>query len=481
MSSFRVNTNIMALNALGNVGATSDQFSKSMNRLSTGLRINSAADDPAGLIASESFRAQISGVTQAIQNSQDALNYAKTAEGALDEVGKLLRDGRTLAVASANSGALSTSQLQANQTQWNLIVSSINRIADQTQFGTKKLLNGSAGVNAMVVNSSAIRSMSIGGEIGTSTITADGSVSVAVTAAAAKATTTGTRQVAVANQAAYLAASVGAAAGSFAINGNTFTVSATDTWGQVIDKVNRASGQTGVVADVVDNTGSFSMRLTSVKYGSNAKVNLVDANGVLLSAAGNAAVTGTNAVASVTVGALPAQAFTGGQMGNDGLTLTDSRGNRIVLNEAGNAVATYANAGQVMVGSAQFQVGGNAGQTASLSLGNFAASTLGIDALDMTSASGASAAISAIDAAIDDLNRKRGEMGSFMSNSLESNIRSLRVAQQTLTATESSIRDTDVAAEMTNLTRLQILQQSGMAVLGQANKAPQAVLSLLQG
>src|SRR5688572_16689637 len=144
--SFRVNTDVAATNALRNVGATNSEFSKSIARLSTGLRINSAADDPAGLVISESFRAQIAGIDQAIRNSQDAVNYAKTAEGALDEVNRLLRDARTLAVAAGNAASMSEEQIQANQSQLNSIVQSITRIAGQTSYGTKKLLDGSAGV-----------------------------------------------------------------------------------------------------------------------------------------------------------------------------------------------------------------------------------------------------------------------------------------------------------------------------------------------
>src|SRR5688572_23173199 len=127
--SFRVNTNVAAMNALRNVGATNMEFAKSIARLSTGLRINSAADDPAGLIISENFRAQIAGIDQAIRNSQDAVNYAKTAEGALDEVNRLLRDARALAVAAGNSATLSDEQNQANQRQMSSIVASISRIS----------------------------------------------------------------------------------------------------------------------------------------------------------------------------------------------------------------------------------------------------------------------------------------------------------------------------------------------------------------
>jgi flagellin len=477
--SFRVNTNVSAMNALRNLNTTGMQFGGSINKLSTGLRINTAADDPAGLIASENFRAQISGVEQAIKNSQDALNYAKTAEGALDEISRLMRESRSLAVLSANTGTLSTSQLQANQTQIDLITRSIDRIAQQTQFGRKKILDGSAGVNAIIVDSVNLKSMTLSGEIGTQTLSADGAVTVDVTTAATKATHTGTRTTAAADLATYQATALGAA-GSFSINGLTFNVTATDTFGGVVQKINEMSGQTGVVAEATYGGGNGQIVLRQTTYGANFKVNLVDASGVIQAASGTVSVAGVNAVADVTVGTLNPVTFTAGFNGSDGLTLSDSKGNRIKLTEAGNAIATLTNVAQVTVGTAQFQIGGNANQTTLLSIPNFSSSALGFAGLDVTTAAGATAAITAIDDAIDGLNLKRGEIGSFMRNILESNIRSLGVTKENLSATESQIRDTDIADEMTQFTKLQILQQSGLSVLAQANAAPQAVLSLLR-
>jgi flagellin len=477
--SFRINTNVSAMNALRNLNTTGMEFAGSINKLSTGLRINSAADDPAGLIASENFRAQISGVTQAIKNSQDALNYSKTAEGALDEISRLMRESRSLAVLSANTGTLSTSQLQANQTQIDLITRSIDRIAQQTQFGRKKMLDGSAGVNAVIVDSVNLKSMTLSGEIGDQTLSADGAVTVDVTTAATKATHTGTRTTAAVDLATYTSTALGAA-GSFSINGLTFNVLATDTFGAVVQEINENSGQTGVVAEAVFSGGNGQIVLRQTTYGANFKVNLVDASGVIQAASGTVSVAGINAVADVTVGALNPVTFTAGFNGADGLTLSDSKGNRIKLTEAGNAVQTLANVAQVTVGTAQFQIGGNAGQTTLLSIPNFSATALGFAGLDVTTAAGATAAITAIDDAIDGLNLKRGEIGSFMRNILESNIRSLGVTKENLSATESQIRDTDIADEMTTFTKLQILQQSGLSVLAQANAAPQSVLSLLR-
>jgi flagellin len=475
--SFRINTNVSAMNAMRNLSQTGMMLANSVTRLSTGLRINNAGDDPSGLIASEKFRAQIAGMDQALKNNQDALNYAKTAEGALDEVNKLLRDARALAV--AYSGSLDSSQLVANQDQLNSILASIDRIASNTQFGTKKLLNGSSGVQATVVDGTDLKSIYLGGTVGTQSITADGSVNVQVTTAATQAAHTGTNTVATADLATYLATAVGTD-GSFAINGISINVASTDTWGDVVNKINDLSGQTGVRAEGSHDGTNGVIQLTQNNYGAAFKINLTDSAGIIQAAAGSATAAGVNAVASVTVGALNAVTFTGGQNGNNGLTLTDSAGNRVVLTETGNAVATYTGAAAVTAGSASFQIGAFAGQTTSLSLSSVSSASLSLSSLDVTSGSGATSAQSAIDTAIDTVSRMRGNIGSFMRNTLESNIRSLGVAKENLTATESSIRDVDIADEMATFTKLQILQQSGLAVLAQANSAPQSVLGLLR-
>lgn len=478
--SFRINTNVTAMNALRNLGTTAHSFSQSTTRLSTGMRINSAADDPSGLIFSENFRAQINGVTQAIRNNQDAVNYAKTAEGALDELSRLLRDGRTLAVASANTAVLDANQLQANQTQWNQIVASVNRIAAETQFGRKKLLDGSSGAIAAVVRPATIASMNLSGTFNGGTVPS-GAVDINVTTAATKATVTGSRLVTgFANVTAFRAGLVPATvAGSFSINGTSITASATDTWGDVVSKINAVSGTTGVVAEAIHDGTNGQIRLTSTTSGTKGNFTLAD-SGVLQAAASTATGTGINAVATVSIGGSPAVTFTGGQMGNDGVTLTDAEGNALKLREnvATGAVASVA---YVQVGLAQFQTGGNAGQRTSLNIGSFTSSALNIDNLDLTTSAGAAAALAAIDEAVGTLSRKRGDIGSFSKNVLESNIRSLGVAKENLSSTESMIRDTDIAEEMTNYTKLQILQQSGLSVLAQANQAPQGVLSLLRG
>lgn len=470
------------MGALRNLAMTGNDLGKSMARLSTGMRITSAGDDPAGLIVSENFRAQIAGIDQALRNNQDAVNYTKTAEGALDEVNKLLRDARSLAVGAANTGTMSAAQIQANQNQLKSIADSISRIASQTQFGDKKLLDGSSGVSANVTDPANVVSMTFGGSFNSAAINTDSLVTVDVSTVATQASLAGT--VIYTN-----ATDLVATDGSFSINGRTFTVSAANTVQDVLNMVNAASSTTGVSASLVSGTG---IQLKATQFGTIGNFSLSDANGVIRTA-GTSSATGTDAVASViidsngaTAGGLATVTFTGGKMGYNGLMLTDGAGN--FVNLAANATDAAFTAGNLKVGSTQFQIGANVNQTAALAVGNYASSQLGANIvsglnmsnLDITSISGATDALRVIDGAIGQISTARGDLGNFSRNVLESNMRSLGVAKENLAATESAIRDTDVAEEMTQFTKLQILQQSGMAMLAQANAAPQSVLSLLR-
>lgn len=477
MSTFRVNTNMMAMNALRNLGSTNSQFAGSVTRLSTGLRINSGADDPAGLQISEGFRAQISGLSQAMRNSQDATNFAKTAEGALDEVSRLLRDARALVLANGNEATLSADQKQANQNQLTSILNSVDRIASQTQFGQRRLLDGSAGVTTSIINRTAIESATIGGTFGTTAsnvpVNANGSVTVNVTTAAVKATVTG--------MAATATAAIGVD-GTISINNVQFNVTAGMTHQNLIDQINARSSETGVKVAITAGNYAF----TATNFGTDANnIQITNSTANLgFAAAGTrtlgSGTAGVNAIASIAYNGNPAVVLTA--LSTNGRTFRDSFGNVITLNEdSADTVANLNAVVQVSVGSAQFQIGANVGQTVNLSISNVGTSSLAISGLDITTAAGAASAMTALDNAIARVSTIRGDLGSFMRNILDSNQRSLAVAKENITATESSIRDTDVAEEMTAFTKLQILQQSGLAVLAQANQAPQAVLSLLRG
>jgi flagellin len=481
--SMRINTNLSALQALRNLNQTSDGLNVSITRLSTGLRINSAADDPAGLVISESMRTQILGIDQASHNSQDAINMTKTAEGALNEIHSLLRGMRALAVHSANTGVVDGNVLNANQAQIRNTIQSIDRIASHTSFGSKRLLDGTSGAQASVTRPDYIASIYMGGTFNGNPVV-NGPVTVNVTTQATRA--------AINTSVTYASANDIVAAGNITINGVTFVSSGSETLQQIVSKINESTSITGVTAQITGAAGSLTVDLVQNNYGANYSVQLYDTAG-LLNGAATASSTGVDAVANVSVSTtagVETVTFRGGRSaGDSGLKLTDTYGNAIKLTENGNLNMSGATqVGILTAGAINIQFGPSVNQAVQLSIPSLFASSLGtgavagesIASLDVTTGIGAENAIRIIDDAINQVSLIRGDLGSFQKDFLESNVRSLGVARENLTATESQIRDADIAEEMTQYTKLQILQQSGMAVLAQANQLPQSVLQLLR-
>jgi flagellin len=473
------------MNALYNLGNTSNAVSTSIERLSSGLRINNASDDPSGLIISEGLKAQIGGVNQAISNAQDANNLMKTAEGGLSQVNSLLDSIRQLALHAANTGVNNSTAVQADQTQIKSALDSIDRIAQQTQFGNKNLLDGTAGVSATVTNTAKLTGINIGGTFA-GAATQAGNVSVTVTQSASRATDVGTAIYAsTSSLISQVNGGTTGTGGTMVLNGQSIQVNANDTVQSMLDKINNLASTTGVSAQAVTASGGIAIELVQNNYGSQFKINYAE-SGTIASMGTVSA--GVDAVASVQLGTATAT-FTGGQStGASGLQLTDTNGNSILLSEAGNSVASLGSVAMVSQGSLQFQIGANAGQSVQFSLGNMAASQLGTTAvaglnlrnIDVTTAQGATNAISVVDQAIQQVSVLRAQMGAFQTNILNSAISSLGVSAQNLSSSESQIADTNVAQEVVNLTKNQILQQAGMSVLSQANQAPQQVLKLLQ-
>ena len=471
--SFRINNNIGAQRAFNSVSQTNYEIGKSMNRLSKGLRIADASDDPAGLISSELFRAQLSSMDQAMRNNNEALNYAKTAENGLGEMNKLLSDARSLAVASGNSATLTATQLSANQDQLNSIVSSINRIAGSVTYSGRKLLDGSAGVTTQVSNGSKVSGFSFGGTANTTTITQSGMITINQTVAATAATYTSTSTL-----------STGVVTtGNVALNGVQFTLAAGSSLASVAAQFNAASGQTGVTAAV----GTNNLIFTQTQTGTNRSVNFTDQNGSLSTAANTQArAVGVDATATISVGG-QSVLFTGGQQGADGLTLQDINGNKLNITSGGNTVNTQL-LGQVVAADSTFQIGFERTTTANLALRNMSAGQLGsgvvsgltVNNLDVTTSTGSQNALAVLDKAIDEVSQQRGRIGNFQRNVVETQQRSLSSMRENLANSESSIRDLDVAAEMTNYTKFQVMQQAGLSILGQANQNGQSVLSLLR-
>lgn len=462
--------NVASLNAQNNLNRANERLTTSVERLSSGLKVNRGADGPAALVISEKQRAQIAGLEQAIENSEKAVSLVQTAEGALSEINALLVKVRSLAIDSANTGVNDSDALAANQAEINNALDTINRIANNTQFLSKKLLDGSAGVNGTTTDADVTF-------LEASADTSAGSYAVVLTAAAEKAVAqNGTAQT-----------SALAANETLTINGTAISLNAGLTQSQVIDRINEFSSQTGVTAE--DNGGNT--RLYSSNYGSTATISVVSD----VAAAADSSGFGTTAITDTGVdvaGTIDGVAASG--TGNV-LKATSGAAKGLALSFAvdpSNATQTVTGAqGSVSVtdNSLTFQIGPNANQTAEISIGRVNPASLGVgvtgnqfanlDQIDVTSGAGAQDALSVIDAAIDDITTLRGDLGAFQQNTLTSTANNLRTTLENTVNAESVIRDTDFAAEIANFTQQQVLVQAGTSVLGNANQLPQLVLSLL--
>lgn len=466
--------NVASLNAQTNLTRANSNLAKSVERLSSGLKINRGSDGPAALVISEKQRAQIAGLQQAIENSDKAVSLVQTAEGALTEINSLLVKVRSLAIDSANSGVNDDDALAANQAEIANALDTINRIADNTQFGTKKLLNGEAGINGV---SSDADVTFIAGNSNTSA----GTYAVSVSTVGERATATaGTAQ-----SAALAADEV------LTVNGVSISLNSGSTQTQVINRINEFSSQTGVTADA--NGAGGATRLYSTDFGSNAALSVVSNT----AAAGTSSGFGTTVVNDTGVdiqASIGGTTFTG--TGNvvtansgaaAGLTL------RVAASSADATLTVTGAQGNVTVSdnSLVFQIGANANQTAKVAITKSNPGSLGVGVvgnqfasladIDVTSASKAQDAIAVIDSAIDDITNLRGDLGAFQSNTLTSTANNLRATLENTVNAESVIRDTDFASEIANFTKNQVLVQAGTSVLGNANQLPQQILSLLRG
>jgi len=463
--------NITSLNAQNNLNRASSALATSVERLSSGLKVNRGADGPAALVISEKQRAQIAGLQQAIDNSNKAVSLVQTAEGALGEINDLLVKVRSLALDSANAGVNDSDALAANQAEISNALDTINRIAANTQFGTKKLLDGSAGIKGQT-NDSDITFLK-----GTSDTTS-GAYAVSITTVGERAKiTAGTAQTAAL-----------AADETVTVNGVSIDLSAGLTQSQVVSKLNEYTSQTGVTADV----DSGKLRLYSQAYGSDAEISVMSnvAAGATSSGLGTALSTDTGVDVAGTIGGT---AFTG--TGNV-LKATSGVAKGLTLEigtDSANATQTVTGAqGTVNVtnNSLQFQIGPNQNQTAQVTIDRVDSSSLGIGVtgnqfnnlgqIDVTSAAKAQDAIGVIDQAISDVTNLRGDLGAFQQNTLTSTANNLRTTLENTTNAESVIRDTDFASEIANFTKNQVLVQAGTSILSNANQLPQMVLSLLK-
>ena len=504
MSLTRINQNISSLNAQRNLERNSNRIGQSIERLSSGLRINRGADDPAGLVISELLRAQVSGLDVAQQNASQGVNLIKTAEGALDEISGLLRQMRDLAVDAASDSNKNADARAALQSQVESALTTIDQIATNTKYAGRALLDGSAGTKVNIVNTGAVTSSGLT-TLGTQD---DGYVSLQVTTAAEKASvSTGTGGTVVAGNAVSGTGNIDLSTAGDALGlyingiqvqdgGAALAIDAATTWSDVMTAINTTAALDGAV------TASISggeLVISSDAYGSDAHVSVeftgsaTDTTDLLVNGSANTfeADSGVDCVADVAFGG---NALTAGAGGGDdvtfnagsGLTISHATYGSITLTEAAaTAAGDYADAMYAEDGELSFQVGYDAGQVATTNIRSVKATDLGSTAalasIDVSTVEGANTALGIIDEAINQVSTLRGDLGAFQVNELEAEARSLGVARENLSASESAIRDTDFGREMAEFTTAQVLVQSATSFLSQANSLPQNVLQLIRG
>lgn len=375
----RINHNIMAINTHRQLGVNNGAAGKALEKLSSGLRINRAGDDAAGLAISEKMRGQIRGLEMASKNAQDGISLIQTAEGALTETHSILQRMRELAVQASNDTNTDEDRAEL-QKEIDQLIEEIDRIANTTEFNTKKLLNGDL---KGVVDKAQYASF---------------------------------------------------------------------------DEVSNSKLFTGIsAATTITENNTYNVRITSATTGGVYTLTYTDATGKT-----NTVTTSGGAVsigdAAITIGTLST-----GSIGEE-FTFTTRK-------------ATAA--GTLTDSSLTFQIGANSSQTMHVSIENMSASALNVDQINVSSAQAAEASISAINKAIEDVSAQRSKLGAFQ-NRLEHTINNLGASAENLTAAESRIRDVDMAKEMMEFTKNNILTQAAQAMLAQANQQPQGVLQLLR-
>ncbi len=470
----RINTNVSSLIAQRVLRRNNNDLNKSLERLSTGLKINAGADNPAGLIASENLRAEKAGISQAIDNAERASNIIGTAEGGLTEISSLLTELQSLVGEAANSGGLSSEELEANQLQVDSILSTVNRIAQATSFQGTKLLNGNYAYTTDGVDTDEVLNLSI--NAARLSDGADMDVVVQVTTSAQTATMglNATGLSATNNVTVEIAGNAGAVQLSFA-GGTSVADMAT--------AINAVGNSTGVSASL----SGTELRLDSKGYGSDQFVSVSVVSEVTGGFAASLSDTSDEGRdAEVTVNGAQGQA--------KGLAVSFRDGNLDVEFDLGSTVNTTGATTSFSVtgGGATFSLGSKVTETDKASIGIQSVSTgsLGNSSLGFLSslASGQSNNLTSdnlvqsqkiVDRAIKQVSQLRGRLGAFQKFTIGSTVNSLGVAFENASAAESAIRDTDFAEETANLTRSQILAQAATTVLAQANSSPQAALQLL--
>lgn len=473
----KINRNMSAVRANKQLLGTENRLSKSMKRLSSGYKINSAEDNPAGMAISNKMKAQIEALDQAKSNSSDAQNVMKIADGALGEVSSMLQRIRELAVQGA-SDTYSENDKKALQSEIDELTKEVDRISGDTEYNTKSLLDGSSDTRVYVRQKDANGNMtqvnSYITRINFSDNVSSDKYELTVNSLATQATGS------------LASATKPDTEGTISINGVSVAVKADMTQDEYIQELQKAATTAGTTMQVNGDSISF----LSNEYGSDSTVNITlssslkalagadyenaddgSGNMQLKSNGKDAVVTGGENLSDKTIRADGNRVYVVGNSGfsMDFLLSSDmdmtagSRDLQIDISDIGNMAV---------------QIGANEGQEMKIRIPEVSSQTLYLDTVDVTVKGGADKAMSTLDDAIEYVSGVRSRIGAFQ-NRLESAESSLSETSENMTGAYSNIMDTDMATEMTEYAAQNILDQAGISVLSQANDLPQQVLSLL--
>ena len=401
-----INTNVVSLNAQRNLGLSGSSLSTSMQRLSSGLRVNSAKDDAAGLAIAERMSTQVRGLTVAARNANDGISLAQTAEGALGKVGDMLQRMRELAVQSGNA-TNSKSDREALQAELSQLRDEVDRVSKSTTFNGQKLLEGSFTGGVFQVGANAGDNITVGAlsdarvdKLGASVY---GTGSVAATEVTGTMFGSGATGMTSVDTTITVTGSNGTSAASVTIKADA-TMTSDQALGKVVEAINAKSAETGVTAFLSEDKSTIEFRATAEK-----------------------------------VGEAKAEVQVSYQVGSAGAADLVAVGD---VDDEGEA-------------------------------------SIGIDQVDISTQAGAWEALQRIDSAIDKVNSSRAELGAIQTR-FEKAVENIDIQSENITTARSRITDADFAKETANLSRTQILQQAGTAMVAQANQLPQQVLSLLR-
>lgn len=498
-----INTNMLSLTSQNALSKSGSSVATAMERLSTGLRINSAKDDAAGLAITDRMTTQVNGLSQAIRNANDAISLSQTAEGAMEETTNMLQRMRTLAIQSANASN-SSSDRASLQSEVDQLIAEIDRIANTTTFNSQKILNGTFSNASFHVGANANETIRVSisstqtddlGQINSVAFSgwnlADVSASAATPASGVLAQTltftvdgvASTVGVTAGDSAATIADSVNANVDSISADARTGAriTASSDTSsdryditinGTTISAIDAAGSDTGMGAAIAAAIqGSSALANLSVTDNGDGTVDIIDETG--------ADIVFNDVTETVTVGTL---GFTVSEMSYAGTfsaptTVADTEGAYVTGDikfttslDSTSTISLHSSTGVGYVTTATTTGAGG---------GTITEETARIDDVDISTVSGANTALALIDAAIATIDGQRADLGAIQ-NRMEYTVANLTSVVENVSAARSRVQDADFAAETANLTRAQILQQAGLAMLAQANAHPQNVLSLLQ-